>query len=56
VSLDGVVNLTDAALIVRAWMGFANLSADQRTAADGNADGKIDILDARSLLGKLPAL
>ena len=47
---DGVVNFADAILVLRYDIGYAALSALQRTVADVNGDGETDFADAIKIL------
>ncbi len=53
VDFDGIVNTTDAKLILRHIMGSITLEGDALTAADFNDDGVINTSDVRSLLSSL---
>ncbi len=47
---DGVVNVTDAVLLLRSLVGLQTLTSDQRGRADVNGDGRINVSDAVLIL------
>jgi hypothetical protein len=54
--LNGVVDVRDAILVLRALVGLEALTPDQTAAADIVADGAIDVLDAVGILRKIVGL
>lgn len=47
---NGVINLQDAQLVLRAALGIDNVSADDRRLYDANEDGNINLDDALLVL------
>jgi hypothetical protein len=49
---NGALNYNDALLILRASIGLADLTDEQRALADFNGDGRADYNDALAILRK----